>query len=151
MNQLTQLYSYLKQLADADPLVNDVTRMDAMDFDKEVITPIVAIQISSGGFTNGATIKYDVELSALSQRDINKEIIVDKFWGNDNEVDNKNTCTAILNRMWSKMYVDFEDNNITASENPRFEIGTLEGVKLLDGVKISFEVEMPNTTISLCQ
>jgi hypothetical protein len=151
MNQLTQLYGYLKQLAEADTLVNHVTKSNAMNVDKEILTPVVAINISSGGFTNGSTLTFSVELSAFSQRDINKEIVDDDFWGNDNEVDNQNTCIAILNRMWTKMYLDFEDNNITASENPSFEIGSFEGMKLLDGARLTFEVEIPNTTISLCQ
>lgn len=151
MNQLTQLYSYLKQLAERDPLVNLVTKSNDMDLKKEILTPIVAISVSSGGFTNGQTIKFNVELSCFSQRDINKDLTNNDFWGNDNEVDNHNTCIAILNRMWSKMYADFEDNNITASENPSFELGTFEGAKLLDGANMTFEVEMPNATISLCQ
>ena len=151
MNQLTQLYTYLKKLADADSLVNYVTKSNAMDVNKEIITPVVAINITSGGFTNGSTVKFNIELACFSQRDITKDLIEDEFWGNDNEVDNHNTCIAILNRMWNTMYVDFENNNITSSKNPNFELGSFDGLKLLDGARLTFEVEMPNTDISLCQ
>ena len=151
MNQLTELYKYIKQLAEDDNFVNAVYRMKDIEQKKEVITPVVGIDILSGGFTNGQTIIFNVEIAAFSIRDINKEIKTDTFWGNDNELDNQNTCISILNRIWLVMYRDFEENNITSSDNPTFEIGSFEGTKLLDGARMTFDIEMPNTLISLCQ
>jgi hypothetical protein len=49
------------------------------------------------------------------------------------------------------MYTDFEQNNITSSENPAFELGSFEGAKLVDGARLTFIVEVPNTELSLCQ
>lgn len=149
MNQLTELYLYFKQLAEDDSQVNKV--MKSADLNKETIFPLVNVMIESGGFTNGNTVNFNVELSCFDIRDINKEIQTDDFWGQDNEVDNHNLAIAVLNRMWLKMYNDFEENNITASENPTFELGSLEGSKLLDGARLTFSVEVPNTTLSLCQ
>ena len=149
MNQLTELYNYIKQLAQADSQVNKVTKKQ--DLAKESIFPLVNIAIDSGGFTNGNTVNFNVELSCFNIRDINKEVKIDDFWGQDNEVDNHNLAIAVLNRMWLKMYVDFENNNITASENPTFELGSFEAPKLLDGARLTFTVEVPNTTINLCQ
>lgn len=151
MNQLTQLYLYLKQLADSDDLVNKTTKDVNFEFIKELMTPVVNINISTGAFTNGSTVNFDIELSCMNQRDINKEINTDDFWGQDNEVDNHNLAIGVLNRMWLKMYTDFEQNNITSSENPPFELGSLEGHKLLDGARLTFTVEVPNTELSLCQ
>lgn len=152
MNQLTQLYSYIKLLADADPFINTVLKVDfnEIDLKKEVIFPLLNVRIITGAFNTGQTIKLNVQIGVFDIRDINKEITTDIFWGQDNEVDNHNLGIAVLNRLWSKMLRDFEDNNITASENPTFELGFFERAKLLDGVIISFEVEVPNTTISLC-
>ena len=151
MNQLTQLYLYLKQLAEADSLVNSVMKTVDIDLKKEVMFPLVNINIISGSFTNGSTVQFNVELACFNQRDINKETNVDDFWGQDNEVDNHNLCVAVLNRMWLKMYTDFEQNNITSSENPTFELGSFEGAKLVDGARLTFTVEVPNTELSLCQ
>ena len=148
MNQLTQLYNYIKTLAEADSLVNKVTRKN--DLAKETLLPLVNVIIESGAFTNGSTLKFNVEISCFNIRDINKEINTDDFWQNDNEVDNHNLAIAVLNRMWLKMYIDFEDNNITSSENPTFELGSFEAPKLLDGARLTFTVEVPNTTINLC-
>lgn len=149
MNQLTELYRYLKQLAEADNQVNKV--MKSADLNKEILFPLVNIDIQSGGFTNGSVILFNIELSCFDIRDINKEIITDDFWGNDNEVDNHNLAIAVLNRMWLKLYKDFADNNITSSENPTFELGSFEGAKLLDGARLTFTIEVPNTIINLCQ
>lgn len=151
MNQLTQLYLYLKQLAEADDLVNSVMKTVDIYLKKEVMFPLVNINITSGSFTNGSTLQFNIELACFNQRDINKEINTDDFWGQDNEVDNHNLCVAVLNRMWLNMYTDFEQNNITSSENPVFELGSFEGAKLVDGARLTFTVEVPNTEISLCQ
>lgn len=152
MNHYTQLLYYIKQLAEADALVNTVTQGDfeRLDLDKKNIFNLVHVNISGASFTNGTTVKLNVQIGAFGIRDINKEIVSDKFWLQDNEVDNMNVTLAILNRMWLKMYVDFADNNITASENPTLEPQLFERANLLDGWIMTFEVEMPNEIISLC-
>jgi hypothetical protein len=127
MNQLSQLYQYAKQLADADVLVNATRKVD---FNK---------------------ITFNVQMGVFTPRDINKEINADPFWSQDNEVDNHNTCIAVLNKIWNQMYIDFGENNITSSENPSFELGFFEKGKLLDGAILTFDVEVPNTDIDLCQ
>ena len=153
MNQYTELLYYVKELAEADTLVNTVTKGDfnLLDLDKANIFPLVHINITDAGFSNGQTVKFGMQIGCFDIRDVNKEIRTDKFWEQDNEVDNHNLTLAVLNRMWLKMYTDFEKNNITSSENPSFELGSFEGPKLIDGARLSFTVEVPNTEISLCQ
>ena len=151
MNQLSQLYLYIKQLAESNSSVNSVMKAEDIDLKKEIMYPLVNINILSGGFTNGQTVNFNVELACFNQRDINKEISEDIFFNNDNEIDNHNLCISVLNRMWTQMYTDFEDNNITSSENPSFELGIFEGAKLVDGARLTFTVEVPNTDLSLCQ
>ena len=152
MNQYSELLYYIKSLADADELVNTITKGDfeKVDLDKKNIFPLVHINITDGGFTNGSVVRFGVQIGAFDIRDINKELQTDKFFEQDNEVDNHNLTFAILNRMWLQMYVDFEKNNITASENPSLEIQTFTRGNLLDGWILTFEVEVPNTTINLC-
>jgi hypothetical protein len=152
MNQLTELYKYFYTQANADDLVNSVRKLspDAMAQDKELVFPLVNVFISSGGFTNGSVISYEVQLSCWDIRDKNNELITDQFWGQDNEVDNHNLCIAVLNRIWLTMYRNFLELNITSSENPAFELGFMEGHKLIDGAILTFTVEVPDTIISLC-
>ncbi|NQW36880.1 MAG: hypothetical protein HQ471_07745 [Flavobacteriales bacterium] len=139
-------------MADADDLINSVRKLpfDDIDLDKEIVYPLVNVKIINGSFTNGSTINFNIQIGCFDIRDINKELRTDNYWDQDNEVDNHNTCIAVLNRIWLKMYIDLANNNITASENPTFEIGSFERSKLLDGVILSFDVEVPNTSISLC-
>jgi len=152
MNQYTELLIYLKTLAKlygANTVTKDAP--DSVDLQKTNIFPLVNISIANGSFSNGSTISFNVVLEAITNRDANKEVVDDKFWSNDNEVDNHNDTLAILNKMWVAMYRDFEDKNITSSESPTFEKVTLIGTNLLDGWELSFDVELPNTTLNLCQ
>jgi cytochrome c peroxidase len=116
-----------------------------------IVPTLVNVTVTGGSFTNGSTVNLDVEIACLAQRDINKEVRTDDFWLQDNEVDNMNETLAILNRLWLIMYKDFEKNNITASENPTLSPIIYGTAKILDGWVLTFTVEMPNTTINLCQ
>ncbi len=154
MNQHTEILYYLKSIADSDPFINTVTKgdVDEIDLENSNIYPLLHITLGlSGNFTNTQTIVFNVELTCLSQRDISNETEANKFWGNDNEVDNLNETLASLNRIWSKMYIDLEKNNITSSENPEFSQIDMGTANLLDGFKLEFDIEAPNTTINLCE
>jgi len=153
MNQYSTLLYYIKELAQSDVFINHVTQGELSEatLDKMIIPTLLNISINSGSFTNGSTVVFSVELACLAQRDINKEVRTDDFWLQDNEVDNMNETHASLNRLWNKMYVDFEKNNITSSENPSLTAITFGTNKLLDGWLLTFDVELPNTELNLCQ
>jgi hypothetical protein len=153
LNQYSELLYFLKGLCEDHPLVNTVTKGKAenVDLNKTNIFPLVHITIEEARFTNGSTIIFPVTLEALAVRDINKEIVDDKFWGNDNEVDNHNETLSILNDVWTRMYRDFSERNITASENPTLTKIEFERSNILDGWGMTFDVELPNITLSLCQ
>lgn len=152
MNHYTELLTYLRQLALSDELVNKVTQgyFEDMDLDKMGFYPLVHIQINEASFSNGSTVSFSIQIGAMGLRDIVKTD-EDKYLGDSNEVDNYNEMLAILNRMWNKMYVDFDSEDIQASENPSLTKVTYDYGKGVDGWIISFDVEMPNTTIRLCQ
>jgi len=139
-------------LAEQDPLVNTVTKQtqDEIDWEKANIYPLVNIGIDGGSFTNGQTVRLAVVIDVNMRRNINDQTVSDKFWGQDNEVDNLNTCFAILNRMWTNIFRDFQDLNYGTDTNPAFEFGRLEKDNIVDGVQMSFEVEMRNDELSLC-
>lgn len=153
MNQYTQLLTYIKTLGEADGLVNTITQgdFDRLDLDKGLIYPLLHITITGGNFTNGSTVILDVEIAALQQRDTSPEISTDKFWQQDNEVDNMNEMLAILNRIWTNMFHDFAENDITASETPSLDIiDQSTTTNNIEGWLLSFQAELPNTTINLC-
>lgn len=156
MNQYTEILYYIKSLAEADDLVNTVTQgeIQRIDLDKGNIFPLVHIAITNANFNNGQTITFSLEIACLKVRDKTNDVDnltgIDKFWLQDNEVDNMNETLAILNRMWLTMYRDFDANNITASESPTLEPLYEDRTNLLDGWLLSFDIEVPNVTISLC-
>lgn len=154
MNQYSEILIYLKSLLESDDLVNTVTKEDVreiIDHEKQNIYPLCHIDIDSAGFTNGKTVTFSIEVAALDIRDFNNEPNKDKFWDNDNEVDNHNTTFAILNNLWTRLYKDVEDRDITASENPQLNKVTLEHTNQLDGWLLSFDLEVPNDVLNLCQ
>ena len=152
MNSYAELLYYIESLGEADVFVNTVTKTGDADLDtyKANIFPILDVFIGGGSFPSNALIRYNVSLTCVDLRNINKEIVNDKFSENDNEIDNHTETIMVLNRIWLLMKRDFAENNITASETPTFEKITLEGSNLYDGWQLSFDVDVPNTTIDLC-
>lgn len=154
LNHYSALLDYIKSLLEKDPLVNTITQgdFDKIDLNKMNIYPLVHIYIGDGSFSNGQTINLSVSIGAMSQRDTNNELSLDKFYKNDNEIDNFNEMLAVLNSLWTKMYVDFEDAGIVASENPTLlKRSQVLDKNNLEGWQLEFNVEMPNSTLSLCQ
>ena len=152
MNSYTQLLYYIKQLGEADIFVNTVTKSVNEDLDiyKGNLFPILNVDITSASYPSNAVIRYTIDLTCINLRDINKEVVNDKFWEQDNEVDNLNEAQAVLNRIWLNMIRDFADNDITASENPSLIPLIYEGKNLYDGWQLTFDVDVPNTIINIC-
>lgn len=153
LNHYTELLYFIKGLAESDQLVNTITQgdFDKLDLDKMNLTPLVHISIGNAVFSNGSTVGFDVQVGAHTVRDFNKnEVVSDKFWLQDNEVDNLNEMLAILNRLWSKIHLGFTNNDISTTENPSLSQTIDEGTNTLDGWILSFQVVMPNTELSLC-
>jgi len=91
-----------------------------------------------------------VRVTEINAQTVDKEVNVDKFYGNDNEIDNHNATISVLNNIWVKMHRDFANNNITASDNPNLEQITYSDKNLLDGWSIDFTVELPTSGVNLC-
>lgn len=150
LNQYSELLNYIKQLGEQDSYINTITKGDNIDLNKMDVYPMLNVNINTATFPSEGTISFSVELACLAIRDINNEVVTDKFWEQDNEVDNLNSTLASLNRIWRIMNRDFTQNNITASDTPTLEAIVFSEKNLLDGWSMSFDVELPNVTLSLC-
>lgn len=152
MNQYSELIKYIRQIAEQNSFVNTVAHGEIKDafLDKGEIYPLLHIAVDSGNFTNGSTIVLSINLTCVQQRDNNKEIVNDRFYKNDNEIDNFNETLSVLNRIWTIMHKDLCDKNIIASENPSIEKIEDAYTDRLDGWQLSFDVEIPNTTLNIC-
>lgn len=151
MNGYSELLRYLKRIG--EPLVNTITQGEfaLLDTNKKNIYPLLHVQINNASFPSEGVVRFNVQIGCFDIRDTNKEPNEDKYFGNDNEIDNLNETLAVLHRIWLLMINDFEENNITASESPVLEICTEEKENILDGWIMTFDVEAPNTEINLCQ
>ena len=152
MNGYSEILRYIKELGDRDIFINTITQGDFEDVDieKKNIFPLLHVSIGNASFPADGVVRFDVQLGAFDLRDINKDIVEDKFYENDNEIDNLNETLSVLNRIWLLMLKDFEENNITASDSPTLEQFTESKKNLLDGWIMTFQIDVPNLNISLC-
>lgn len=154
LNHYTQILTYIKELADSDPLVNKVTQGEASKamFDKITLFPLVHIYI--GGFAYGEqarTVIWDVIIGAMEKRENTNEQTTDNFFLNTNEVDNFNTTFSIVNRLVSRLNADLSKKKIDVAV-----IGNAEKQDEMygadkDGYVVHLSLEVPNDTINLCQ
>jgi len=154
LNHYTQITEFVKQLAESDPLVNQITQgfADEIAFDKMVLFPLVHLFVGNFSIAeNGSTVLWDVQIGAMQKRDINTEVNTDSYYKNNNEVDNFNETSAILIRLVSRLIAEFESKKITVSSVSQAEKLALEYGKDLDGYVMGLTLEIPNTDISLCQ
>lgn len=147
----TEILEYLKSLAEADPQVNTVTRgeVSKLDLDKQNIYPLVHIDLASGTFNSARTITYEVYIAALQGRDMNNEVITDKYWGQDNEVDNHNETMIIVQKIWGQIFREWQNNLLGSDATPSFEKITYAKGNILDGWALTFNIEVP-FDIDLC-
>jgi len=151
LNHYSEILNYIKEVALEDELVNGVTQgnIDEVDFDKTNPRPLVHISINKA-VIGSSIVEMSVQIGALSDRIENKKINNKDYFKNDNEVDNMNTTLAILNRLWGKMNLGFHNADIIASTSPSLE-PVEDKLNKLDGWVISFDLEMPNTSLNLCK
>ena len=154
LNHYTQITEFVKQLAESDPLVNQITQglADEIAFDKMVLYPVAHLYIGSFSLAeNGSTVLWDIQIGAINKRIDNDEVNTDSYYKNNNEVDNFNETSAILIRLVSRLIAEFESKKITVSSVSQAEKLALEYGKDLDGYVMGLTLEIPNTDISLCQ
>lgn len=151
MNAYSTVINYLTRLGQENEFINTVTLNShaLTDNYKHNIFPLLDIIIETGSFPSEGVIRFDVELIAVDRRDVNKKIELDKVYQNDNAVDNHNEMLDVLQSIWRIMRKDFDENNITSSDTPTFDKVTADFANELDGWRLSFNVDIPNTT-SLC-
>ncbi|AWG26003.1 hypothetical protein [Flavobacterium kingsejongi] len=141
----------LKNLFREDINVHTITHglSSLMDIDKKNIFPLVHLRAVSSRI-QGSYISITFEIVVVDLRNISKQSVKDKFLGNDNELDNLNTCLAILNRGIVKLQNLNNDHNIELNGEPQANPIIGEFANLLDGWGTELELLIPNTEIKVC-
>lgn len=152
MNLYSLLFYHIKGILENDVLLNTITQgnFNDLDLNKANIFPLAHIDILDATFVSESVTSFNVQIAFLNQRNINNEIKTDKFWQQDNEVDNFNEMLAVANRLWLTLYRDLNKDNITTELNTSLSKVDYEHANILDGWLLDFNVQMPNTIISLC-
>jgi hypothetical protein len=153
MNAYYRLINTLRSTFEEDSRVSTVVTGDTSDLDiyKKNIYPLVHINVlnrSFVGFETTALNRYNVEVTVVDIRDINKEIVNDKFWLNDNRHDNWNETDSILKTAENKLIKSSGDVVIT-------EVGTSELLSFhkenaLDGWQQSWTIDVADTYTKIC-
>lgn len=86
----------------------------------------------------------------LDIRNVSKVKSNDKFLGNDNEIDNLNTCHAIINYAITKMQLNRNEFDIEIENVSDLSPILLEFTNMLDGWKVDLTLSIPNNEMSIC-
>jgi len=150
MNAYYEVLRILKLSLEENKDIHTVTQGDIsnLDLNKMNIYPIGHIDLDDGTF-NENTIEFNCSIYAMDVIDTSNNLVVDKFIGNDNEIDVFNTMLAVVRRTYLELAKDMRTQDITILGEP--SVRKMEGaVNNLAGWEMTFTIEVPDTIISVC-
>lgn len=142
---------FLKTLLQNDTNVHTVLHglKSTMDISKKNIFPIAHIQVTNSTIVPGY-VGFTFEVVCVDVRNVSKNLVTDKWLGNDNELDNLNTTHAVLNRLLTKLRNTRNDFKIELNNEPTCQPIIFEDTNLLDGWRTEIELIIPNNEINVC-
>lgn len=145
MNSFYTVIEYLKEELLSDIDVNTVTHgaVDEVDIDKKNIFPLAHILVTDMSFPVGM-VAYNFTVHVLDQRNVSKVKTVEKWLKNDNELDNLNTCGAVINRLVSYLKRQHNDLDIELLNEPNPKPVQFEFMNTLDGWVVDLQLGISN-------
>lgn len=136
-----------------EPLAHTITQGDiaALDISNSALFPLLHVTVGNATFPADGVVRFSVKIGCFDVRYGHYEEHPERFYDNDNEIDNLNATLAILNRLWLVMKRDGAQTNITPVGIPELELCREYSQNLLDGWFMTFEVDTPNTLIAFCE
>ncbi len=130
--------------------MNTITQgTDIIDNVKKNIFPLAHINILNAS-APGQSNTFTFEIAVLDIRNVSKVKSNNKFLGNDNEIDNLNTCHAIINYALTKMQLTRNEFDIEIENISDLTPILLEFTNMLDGWKVDLTLSIPNNAMSIC-
>ena len=130
--------------------MNTITQgTDIIDNVKKNIFPLAHINILNAS-APGQSNTFTFEIAVLDIRNVSKVKSNNKFLGNDNEIDNLNTCHAIINYALTKMQLSRNQFDIEIENVSDLTPILLEFTNMLDGWKVDLTLSIPNNAMSVC-
>ena len=150
-----RLLETLKETFESDAMVSTVVTGDATEVDnyKKNLFPLVHLDVENSPFlgdSNTSTSQYNVVVTVVDIRDINKEEDRDKFWKNDNRHDNWNTTRHILRTAEVKMIKEIYGNNINLVTTTGAELLSFVRENTLDGWQQTWTIDVPDEYVRAC-
>ena len=106
------------------------------------------LMVTGGALGQGVSI-FTFTVQVLDIRNVSKKMSTDKFLKNDNELDNLNTCFAVLNRLITELKLQRNDLDIELLNEPTLVPVIYEFKDTLDGWSTELQLAIANT-ISIC-
>lgn len=151
MIEFYTVIDFLKGLLQQDINVHTILHglKSTLDISKKNIFPIAHIQVTSSTPDIGF-VSFTFEVVVVDVRNVSKQVVTDKWLGNDNELDNLNTTHAVLNRLLTKLRNSNNEFNIQLNNEPSCQPIIFEETNLLDGWRTDIELIIPNNKINVC-
>lgn len=147
MNSFYRTIQYLADELLSDIDVNTVIHGDIIESKKDIY-PLGHLQITSGRLAQGMSV-FSFTVRVVDIRNTSKIATVDKFTGNDNELDSLNTCFAVLSRLVLRLKNQSNDEDIMLLNDPSFTPIELQYKEMTDGWSVDLEIGISNN-ISEC-
>lgn len=152
MTSYYKVTNLIKEILQSNEDVHTVVhgKVEDKDIYKKNIYPLAHLNPTGSDFSNVMISQFTFDIAVLSVRDISNDDDYDKFEGNDNEIDNLNTCHAVLNDLVTTLRLQ--------PNNDLIEVISVSGAipvlfkehNLLDGWIITITLGIPNNVISTC-
>lgn len=151
MIEFYTVIDFLKKLLQEDINVHTILHglKSTLDISKKNIFPIAHIQVTSSTPDIGF-VSFTFEVVVVDVRNVSKQVVTDKWLGNDNELDNLNTTHAVLNRLLTKLRNSNNEFNIQLNNEPTCQPIIFEETNLLDGWRTDIELIIPNNKLNVC-
>lgn len=147
MNSFYKVIGYLKDQLALDIDVNTIIHGEAPENKKDIF-PMAHLMVTGGALGQGTSI-FTFTVQVLDIRNVSKKMSTDKFLKNDNELDNLNTCFAVLNRLITELKLQRNDLDIELLNEPTLVPVIYEFKDTLDGWSTELQLAIANT-ISIC-
>lgn len=151
MNNFHLVTEFIKDWFSNHKSVNTVTHgaTPVTDTQKKNIFPLTHFNVISAPVVTGDDL-FTFEIAMLDLRTAPDEVIVDKFYRTDNELDNLNLCHAILSQFCTYLTTQNNDQDIsytTLSDMTPIFYAFGNG---LDGWAITVTLSIPKNKVSAC-
>lgn len=155
MNTYYKLITTIKDTFDGDLRVSTVTTSgdDDIDINKKNLYPLVHVNVIDSPFTSldtTAVVRYNVEITVVDIRDVNKEIINDKFWLNDDRHDNWNETMSILKEAQNKLVKNINGSDVTITSSTSANRLSFSNENTLDGWQQTWTIDVPDIYTESC-